>query len=370
VSDDGRGLDAEAIRNKLVERQLSPPEVAARLSPEELSEFIFLPGFSSRSSVTEISGRGVGLDLVRQGLGEVGGQITCELSESLGVHFEIQLPLALNILQCLLVEVGRQTYALPLARLDRVAQLSREQITTVEGRPWWAEENMCLTLGTQILGFPNSSADAGDSISVVSFHHHQHKFGLVVDRLLGKQKLVSQRIDARLGKLQHVASGAILQNGSPALILDVEDLVSSMAKTLENWQQGYFPSSLEQPEARKRVLVVDDSITVREVERNLLQAMGYQVDVAVDGVDGWNAVRAARYDLVVSDIDMPRMDGFELVKLIKADPQLASLPILIVSYKDREEDKLRGLEAGADGYLTKASFHDHKFAQAVRDLIG
>ncbi|MBN9419123.1 hypothetical protein ABS71_21580 [bacterium SCN 62-11] len=368
VSDDGRGLDLEALRSKLVERGLSTPELSQKMTPHELTEFIFLPGFSSRSQVTAISGRGVGLDLVRQSLAEVGGQVTCE-PQDLGVRFEIQLPLALSILHCLLVEVSGQSYALPLARLERVARLQSQQITSLEGRPWWTEESISLTLGARVLGLP-SSEGLGEQVSVVVFRSGQECYGLVVDRLLDKQKLVAQPIDKRLGKLQHVLAGTVLQNGEPALILDVEDLVHSMAKMLQDWQHDYFPEHQEQPQARKRVLVVDDSITVREVERNLLKSLGLEVDIAVDGVDGWNAVRQGGYDLVVSDVDMPRMDGIELVRLIRADAQLAATPVLIVSYKDREEDRLRGLEAGADGYLTKASFHDHKFTQAVRDLVG
>ncbi len=368
VSDDGRGLDLEALRHKLVERGLSSPELVEKMTSAELTEFIFLPGFSSRNQVTNISGRGVGLDLVRQSLAEVGGQVTCEPQE-VGIRFEIQLPIALSILHCLLVEVSGHSYALPLARLERVARLESQQIASLEGRPWWVEESISLTLGSRVLGLPSSDS-LGEQVSVVVFRSGQERYGLVVDRLLDKQKLVAQHIDKRLGKLQHVLAGTVLQNGEPALILDVDDLTHSMAKMLLDWEHDYFPEQRERQQARKRVLVVDDSITVREVERNLLHSLGMEVDVAVDGVDGWNAVRQGGYDLVVSDVDMPRMDGIELVRLIRGDVHLAATPVLIVSYKDREEDRMRGLEAGADGYLTKASFHDHKFTQAVKDLVG
>lgn len=369
VVDDGRGLNYSALRERLVERNLCPPEVAERLSQEELIEFIFLPGFSSRTEVTEISGRGVGLDLVRQTLGEVGGRVVCRPASPYGLEFEIRLPIALSILQCLMVEIAGQIYGFPLARLDRALQVEHERVTSVEGRPWLEEENMALVMGHNLLGLPPTD-QRGSTLSIVGLRHNEQNFGMVVDRFLGKEKLVTQRLDSRLGKLQHVTVGAILKDGTPTLVLDVDDLVRSMSRTLEDWRQEYFPRATVGEEERKRVLVVDDSITVREVERNLLRGLGYDVDVAVDGMDGWNAVRSGRYSLVVSDIDMPRMDGFELVRQIRADPLLSTLPIIIVSYKDREEDKMRGLEIGADAYLTKASFHDDKFAQTVRDLIG
>lgn len=369
VSDDGRGLDYAALRERLVERNLCPPEVVERLSQEELIEFIFLPGFSSRTEVTEISGRGVGLDLVRQTLGEVGGRVTCQPASPYGLEFEIRLPIALSILQCLMVEIAGEVYGLPLARLDRVFQVEHERVTSVEGRPWLEEENIALVMGYNLLGLP-APEQRDPTLCIVGLRHNDQNFGMVVDRFLGKEKLVTQRLDSRLGKLQHVTVGAILKDGTPTLVLDVDDLARSMGRTLEDWRQEYFPRAAGGGDDRKRVLVVDDSITVREVERNLLRGLGYDVDVAVDGMDGWNAVRSGRYSLVVSDIDMPRMDGFELVRLIRADPLLSSLPIIIVSYKDREEDKVRGLEVGADAYLTKASFHDDKFAETVRNLIG
>ncbi len=156
------------------------------------------------------------------------------------------------------------------------------------------------------------------------------------------------------------------------MIIDVDDVMRTIDVLVSGERLGKVDYSDTQRDRNqtRRVLVVDDSITVREVERQLLESRGYDVDVAVDGMDGWNTVRTRKYDLVVSDIDMPRMNGIEFVSLIKADPNLRSTPVMIVSYKDRQEDRDRGLEAGADYYLTKGSFHDESLVEAVRDLIG
>ncbi|HXD87528.1 MAG TPA: response regulator, partial [Urbifossiella sp.] len=176
--------------------------------------------------------------------------------------------------------------------------------------------------------------------------------------------------DPRLGKVPNLSAAAVLDDGEPVLILDVEDLVRSMDTFIQT-------GALRRCEVRdigavrkKRVLVVDDSITVREVERQLLLHQGYDVAVAVDGMDGWNQVRAGKFDLVVTDVDMPRMSGLQLVQAVRADDRLKQMPVVIVSYKEREEDRLRGLEVGANYYLTKSSFHDNRFVQAVHDLIG
>jgi two-component system sensor histidine kinase and response regulator WspE len=198
-----------------------------------------------------------------------------------------------------------------------------------------------------------------------------HVYGLVVDRFLGERELVVQPLDPLLGKIKDIAAGALMEDGAPVLIVDAEDLIRSMDKLASSGHVTTLPrGSADNQQKRKRVLVVDDSLTVRELERKLLGNRGYEVEVAVDGMDGWNAVRTGHFDLVVTDIDMPRMDGIELVSLITKDPNLKSVPVMIVSYKDRDEDRQRGLEAGAAYYLTKGSFHDETLLQAVVDLIG
>jgi two-component system, chemotaxis family, sensor histidine kinase and response regulator WspE len=193
-----------------------------------------------------------------------------------------------------------------------------------------------------------------------------------VDRLIGQRELVVQPLDPQLGKVKDIAACALMEDGSPVLIVDTEDAVQSIDKiVLDNRLASVGPGVMEDAQRRrKRVLVVDDSFTVRELERKLLGSRGYDVEVAVDGMDGWNAVRTGKFDLVVSDIDMPRMDGIELVTLITKDELLKSLPVIVVSYKDRDEDRRRGLEAGAAYYLTKSSFHDETLVQSVVDLIG
>ena len=211
---------------------------------------------------------------------------------------------------------------------------------------------------------------AGD-LPVVVIGSGARRYALVVDAIRGEESLAVQPIDATFGKLRDIASAALLDDGAPVLILDVADLLLSIDKLLHEGGLHQLAQSGEHEQKKvKRVLVVDDSLTVREMERKLLQGRGYQVDIAVDGVDGWNVVRSADYDLVLTDVDMPRMDGVELVGMIRKDLRLHKLPVMIVSYKDRPEDRARGMAAGADYYLTKGSFHDETLLEAVLDLIG
>jgi two-component system sensor histidine kinase and response regulator WspE len=197
-------------------------------------------------------------------------------------------------------------------------------------------------------------------------------YGVAVERFIGERTLVVVPLDARLGKVQDICAGALLDDGSVVLIIDVEDLLVSVEKLLHTGHLKRIDRSRRHAveQARKRILVVDDSLTVRELQRNLLVSLGYEVAVAVDGMDAWNALRSEAFDLLITDIDMPRMDGIELVTLVRRDSRLQSLPVMVVSYKDREEDRRRGLEAGADYYLAKASFHDDALLDAVGELIG
>jgi two-component system sensor histidine kinase and response regulator WspE len=198
------------------------------------------------------------------------------------------------------------------------------------------------------------------------------RYGLAVDRFLGERELVVQPLDARLGKVQDISAAALMEDGSPVLIVDVDDMIRSIEKLVSEGPLTKIQRSGIELTARKskRILAVDDSLTVRELVRKILTSHGYLADVAIDGMQGWYAVRTEHYDLVITDVDMPRMDGIELATLIKKDPLFKSLPVMIVSYKDSEEDRLRGLEAGADYYLTKGGFQDEALLQAVVDLIG
>ena len=372
VRDDGRGVDLEKLRNTIVEKKLCGHDIAADLSKNELLEFLFLPNFSTKKSVSKISGRGVGMDVVHSVINEVRGKIRSSTKLDEGSIFELQLPLTLSVLRSLLVEISSEPYAFPLVSIDHVLQLTPEQIQEVEGRQYFTfnERRIGIVSAQQVLKTDTPSKTSEEFIYVIVFSDRLNLYGLTVDKLLGVRDLVVQRIDPRLGKVKDINSASILEDGTPVLIIDVEDVFRSLDQLIVGNRLMRIGREDETEKKVKRILVADDSITVREVERKMLVAKGYEVDVAVDGMDAWNTVRANDYDLVVSDIDMPRMNGFELVSLIKDDPNLRNLPVIIVSYKDRKEDKKKGLEVGADYYLTKGSFQDKALINAVLDLIG
>jgi two-component system sensor histidine kinase and response regulator WspE len=374
ITDDGKGINFDMLREKIINKNLATKEIVDDLSESELIEFLFLPGFSTAKQVTEISGRGVGLDIAKSMAHDVGGTVRASSTFGKGTTFHFQLPLTLSVVRTLLVEISGEPYAFPLARIEQIVNVDKAEIASVENRQYFTmdNKNIGLVAAYQVLELKQPPPPS-ETLSVVVISEQSDYYGLVVDRFLGEHDLVVRPLDPRLGKVQDISAAALMGDGSPILIVDASDLMRSVdnllnaSQTLNSVVNNSNQALLDQ---RKTILVVDDSITVREMERKLLQNKGYKVDVAVDGMEGWHAVSTNHYDLVVSDVDMPRMNGIEFTSKIKTSAKLSSIPVIIVSYKDREEDRMRGLEAGADYYLTKASFQDDTLVNAVYDLIG
>ena len=372
LEDDGAGVDLERLRANVIARKFATGTMAQQMHEDELLAFLFLPGFSMSETVSEISGRGVGLDVVQHALRQLRGTVRVRQKQGQGTIFQLELPLTLSVMRSLVVEIGTEAYALPLARVAHTVRVSPDAISLIEGQQhiWHQGHAIGLVSAHQLLQLPPGKPDPL-GLPAILIPHLDRSYAVTVDRFIGEQSLVVIPVDPRLGRLRGVAAGALLDDGSPVLIIDVDDLLNSADKLLGAGQVERVTQQADVTAlARKRVLVVDDSLTVRELERKLLVGRGYEVAVAVDGVDGWNALRAEHFDLLVTDIDMPRMDGIELVGLVRRDTRLQSLPVVVVSYKDRDEDRRRGMEAGADHYLAKSSFHDESLVDAVQMLIG
>lgn len=372
ISDDGQGVDLELVRHSVVARNMVNAQMAGAMSAAELLDFLLLPAFSLKETASHVSGRGVGLDVVQTAVRQLNGSLALETEPGLGFRTQLRLPLSQSVLRVAVVDIGGEPYALPIAKIERLLKISPADIHILNDAQFFAldGEHIGLVFAAALLEV-DATPPATDALPVIVVGTGRQRYGLAVDAIRGEQDIAVQPIDAMFGKVRDVAAAAVLNDGSPVLILDVADLLVSIDKLAGEGHLKRVPVVGAQAGTKaKRVLVVDDSLTVREMERKLLQARGFAVDIAVDGIDGWNAVRSTDYDLVITDVDMPRLDGIELVTLIRKDVRLHALPVMIVSYKDRPEDRSRGLDAGADYYLTKGSFHDETLLEAVVDLIG
>ncbi len=373
LSDDGRGIDPERLRAAVVARGLEPAERAAALSASELYEFLFLPGFSTATALTEISGRGVGLDAVRAMVQDAHGTVRIRSTPGSGTSFDIELPVTRSVVRVLRVSIADEAYAIPIAGIERVLSVDAGALRTIEGRPYFGFESVDIALvpACEVLALAPPDWQPG-VLRVVVIRDGERTYGLMVDAFAGECDLVVRPIDPRLGELRDVAALATDEAGGVVLILDVEELVRNVDGLIGGGRLQRLPGGeVDAPAtARKRILVVDDSLTVRQAARQLLENQGYAVDVAVDGLEAWSALRLHPYELVVTDVDMPRLNGIELVRKIRGEKRFIDLPVVVVSYKDRGEDRQRGLEAGANYYLSKGGFRDTALLEAVLDLIG
>ncbi len=373
VSDDGRGVDVDRLRQKIVEKQLATAEVVSALPEDQLLKFLFVPGFSTATAVTEVSGRGVGLDVVQNMVREIGGGLRVVSQAGKGMSFYLQLPLTLSIMRALLVEVAGEPYAFPLARIEEVITIPQAEIATRDDRLFFVfdGQDVGLVSAHDVWHLPAPETPA-NPLPVVVVGDGASLYGVAVDTFLGESDIVVRPLDSRLGRVPGIAAAALLRDGSPVLIVDTEDLVRSIVALRGEVPTLDLPQPVDsrRPAVRKRVLVVDDSEVMRTVERDILARCGYEIDVAEDGLEGWDALRLGDYDLVVTDVEMPRMNGIQLVSLVRQEPRLLSLPVLIVSGNEREEDRRLGLAAGANDYLTKSSFREETFVHVVSNLIG
>jgi len=377
IRDDGRGIDVAKLRQRIVACALETPETAAQLADDEVLAFLFLPGFSTAETVTEVSGRGVGLDVVRAMVHEVGETVRVATQPGQGTTVTLRLPVSLSVIRAALVEIAGQPFAFPLTRIDRIMRVPGTDHATIQGQPHVtvAGQSVGLVAAAQLLGLPAPSERKSDSaampLSVVIVPMGKQQCGMVVDGFLGEQDLVVRPLDPRLGHVPGVLAAAMDDRGRPLLIVDVEDLVLAVGHPVKHAAQPPQERSAgTAARSARRILIVEDSLTVRELERQLLESLGYAVEVAVDGKDGWNQLVMGQYDLLITDIDMPRMNGIELIRAVRADARLAKLPIIVISYKERDEDRALGRQAGANAYLSKSSFHDNSLVETVAAMLG
>jgi two-component system sensor histidine kinase and response regulator WspE len=358
VRDDGRGIDSEQVRQRVIKRNLAPAETAAGLTEHELLEFLFLPGFSTRDTTSLLSGRGVGLNVVQSMVHEAGGAVTLTSTPGAGTTFRLTLPVTRSVIRVIRVMAEGELFSIPMVRIDHVEYLEPQMDGDKPVVIWNGVAHPVVALAA-MLGLSDRPLPKGPLPLLFS-----GGFAFAMDRFVDQAELSVRRLDSRLGKIPGVSAASLDENGNPLLILDIDDLIQTAAG------RPAETAALSSESLAPHILVVDDSHTVREMERRLLVRSGYTVSTAQNGQEAWNLLRLNDYDLLISDVDMPQMNGIELITRVRDNARLARLPAIILSYKDREEDRRRGLDAGADFYLTKGSFDNGSFLQAVVDLVG
>jgi two-component system, chemotaxis family, sensor kinase CheA len=363
VTDDGAGFDTARIRQRAVEQGLEEADRAARMTPLELAELVFLPGLSTAESVTGVSGRGVGLDVVRQRLVDLGGSVRIGDPTPAGSTFVLEVPATIVSTKGLLLRSGRTSFVLPMAYVARTLRVARSEVREIDGASAVAEpgrDPLRLRWLASIMQEPRRPDP--DRLLVVVVADGAARLGLVVEDVVGEIESVTKRLPWNVPRVPGVAGAMLLGTGGVAVVIDVPRLL--FATAARSGERAEAPRAAE-PLRKRRILVVDDSLTSRTLERNILVAAGYDVDTVNDGEVAWQSLQAEAYDLVVSDVQMPRLDGLELCRRIRAHPRLRALPVLLVTSLDRPTDVVLGSEAGADEYIVKGRFDQKALLEAV-----
>ncbi len=371
VSDDGAGIDPTRLADAAVKNGLVSRDEANRMGAQIL-DIIFRSGFSTSPLITDISGRGLGLAIVREKVEKLGGIVTVSSKPLAGTTFRMVLPLTLSTCRGVLLSAGGQTFIVPSAGVEKVLRVDGDGIETVENRETIALDGEAVSFVrlAGVLGLQRKAAHAADGnpvpLLVIGSGASRIAFG--VDAILAEQEILVKGLGPQLPRVRNVAGATVLGSGEVAVILHPGDLIKSAVRGVTAPNRTVYAAT-EESTVRKSVLVAEDSITARTLLRNILETAGYQVLTAVDGMDALTRLRTEQVDLVVSDVDMPRMNGFELTGKIRADRELADLPIVLVTSLDSREDRERGVDAGANAYIVKSSFDQSNLLEVIRRLI-
>ena len=372
VSDDGAGIDAAKVRDTAQEIQVISREEAAQMSERESLLLIFQSGVSTSPLITDISGRGLGLAIVRERVEKLGGIISVDSQPHNGATFRTVLPLTLATFRGVFVRAAEHLFVLPTANVERVMRVSKTDVQTVEGRDTIQIDGHIVSLLrlADVLELPGTSTPevASDKIQVVVLGSAEKRIAFLVDEVVNEQEVLVKSLGKQLSRVRNVAGATVTGTGSVAPILKVADLMqSALQASAVPIATDVSARTLEAK--RKTILIAEDSITSRMLLKNILEPAGYAVKTAVDGMDALAIMGAEDFDLLISDVDMPRMNGFDLTAKIRADKRLAELPVVLVTALGSREDRERGLEVGANAYMVKSNFDQSDLLEIVRRLI-
>lgn len=372
ISDDGRGIDVDRVLDRAIEMGLVEATEGRNLPVREILNFVFHSGLSTKASVTNVSGRGVGMDVVRENIQRVQGQITIDTTPGLGSTITITLPLTLSTTKSLLVGVAGEVYAVPITAVERILRIVPADIESIEDTPALVLDGAPVAVArlADLLGVGDGEVPADDvKMPVVILSVEQRRLGLVVDSLVDEQEMVVKPLGKQLLRVRNVAGGTVVGSGAVILVLNPLDLISSAVPRASD--PGSLARASEQRSSLERycIMIVEDSITTRTLEKNILETAGYDVVTCKDGAEALGYLRNGTCDAVISDIDMPNVNGFELVEHIRQIERFRDLPVLLVTSLGSDEDRRRGMQVGANGYIVKSDFEQGRFLEMLEALL-
>lgn len=375
IEDDGKGIDLEEIKEVALKKRLVSVEELKAMTEKEILDIIFMNGYSTSPIITDVSGRGIGLDVVRHDTESLKSQVLVETQKAKGTKFTLVLPLTIAIIQVLLVKTKGMSFAIPMTSIVESFKANIQEFSTIEGRMaiQIRGHTMPVMRLDEVMALPSISVTEDEQqkkeegLSVIVVTSLSKQVGFIVDEIVGEEEIFIKSLGKHLGKVSNVSGAAILGTGEVLVILDVADLIAQ--SRLNNLAVAGGKAVTQEKKEKKRVLVVEDALSTRELVKSILETQGYEVYTAVDGLDALDKISISRVNLVVTDIQMPRMDGFELCKCLKKNEQYKDIPVIIVTALEKDEDKRRGIEVGAQAYIVKSSFDQSNLLDTMARLV-
>lgn len=370
VTDDGRGIDVARVKEIAVAKGLVSKEYIHSMVDEQVFQLLFTPGFSTSEEVTDISGRGVGLDVVRETVIRLKGMVEVSSDPSRGTSFTIRLPLTLAITESLLVVAGSDTYAIPVDSVIETVRIDMSDLKTVETKDVITVRGHILPVVKlhDIFGLPAKGILEKKFFPVLIVQSVEKRIGILVDELMGRQEIISKSMGDPLKHVKHISGATILGSGKVVMILDIPSIIHSAEGGVV--RQSALKPKVVAGKKKKTILLAEDTLTTAMLEKNILESVGYAVVIARDGKEALDKALQEKFDLVISDILMPRMDGFEFVTRLRKEKNYKEIPIIIVTTRESDEDKRKGMEAGANAYLLKSDFTSEGLLETMERLLG
>lgn len=370
VSDNGAGIDPEKVKSSAIKHGRLTEEEARQLTDSQALDLIFESDVSTSPIITQLSGRGLGLAIVREKAEKLGGRVSVESQLGNGTTIRISLPIALATFRGILVRVAERLFVIPTTQVVRVGCFKAEDVRTVEGHETLPLDDRAIALAwlAEVLELPEAECSInGSGALYLLLGTGDQRIAFAIDALVGEQEVLVKRLSKPLARVRNIAGATVLGSGQVAPILNVADLLKSARKA----GRPIARTAAEKPAevAAKSILVAEDSITSRMLLKGILESAGYRVKTAVDGMEAFTTLRAENFDLLVSDVEMPRLNGFDLTARVRADRKLAELPVVLVTALETREDRERGIDAGANAYLVKSNFDQSNLLEAVRRLV-
>lgn len=373
ISDDGAGIDAARIKAAAVKMGTVSEDEATKMPDSEALSLMFLSGITTSPIITDISGRGLGLAIVREKVDKVGGAVSFETHPGAGTKFQLVLPMTAAAFRGVIVRVAEHLFVLSTTSVERVVKVSKEEIKTVENRQTIELNGQAISLvrlkDALELAQQNTASSSENSLPAVVLHADEKHIAFLVDEVIDEREILIKSLGKQLPHVPNVAGATILSSGRLVPVLNVRDLMKSAVRVSAGTAKSAVVSAEKKEGKKPAILVVEDSITARTLLNNILEAAGYDIATAVDGVDAFTQLRSGEFDIVVSDVDMPRMNGFDLTAKIRGDKKLADLPVVLLTALESRAHRERGVEVGASAYIIKSSFDQSNLLEVIRRLI-